>query len=467
MFTRRRKSWKQSTWKQNTWKRKNKRRSWIPLALLLLGLPIGLELLARLGVALTGTGQQLEVAQSDQARKIESYRLKFLSPFGQPYSKLPSSGELGAMRSPLMGYQLLPQQKNQFWAINAQGFRDVDAVAREKPSGEVRIFVLGSSMAFGQLSGSNQATFAHQLEALLNNQVAKQRSNPNSFQPAVLPYLAEDVDKALTLPLRIADRQYRVINAAVPGYASGNELAVLTQQVVNYSPDMVIVLDSYGDLLLPSTQSGADIPGLDEVLQGKEQDPGAQLLSSVKRGVTHWFDQLYLVRAVRYYLLRSPQLETAPAGMLNLPTANSPLDQVLASDSAELDRRVDRYQNHLLQMVRWSSAAKKRMFIGIQPDIAGRQKLTPEETAMLSQLGKTYSQKIKAGHTKLAAAASEVATTTSNVKLLDLRELYNDTPEQAFQSPTSLTDKANQKLAEQFYKAIVPTLAIQPKPFGS
>ena len=86
---------------------------------------------------------------------------------------------------------------------------------------------------------------------------------------------------------------------------------------------------------------------------------------------------------------------------------------------------------------------------------------------MLSQLGKTYSQKIKAGHTKLAAAASEVATTTSNVKLLDLRELYNDTPEQAFQSPTSLTDKANQKLAEQFYKAIVPTLAIQPKPFGS
>ncbi|MBW4658308.1 MAG: SGNH/GDSL hydrolase family protein [Drouetiella hepatica Uher 2000/2452] len=470
MFTRRRKSWKQSTWKQNgwnqsTWKRKNKRHSWVPLVLLLLGLPIGLELLARLVVTLTGASQQFEVTQSEQDRKVESYRLKFLSPAGQPYSKLPGSGELSAVRNSLMGYQLAPQQKSQFWAINPQGFRDTDAVTPEKPPGEMRIFVLGGSMAFGQLSSSNQTTFAHQLEELLNNQVARQRSSPSRFQPAVLPYLAEDVDKALTLPPRIVDRQYRVINAAVPGYTSGNELAMLIQQVANYNPDLVILLDSYGDLVLPSSQSGADIPGIDQVLQGEVQE--AQGLEAVKGEITHWFEQLYLVRGFRQYLLRSPQPQPASTATLNLPIANVTLDQALAIDPAELDRRVDRYQNHLLQMVRWSSATKKRLLIGIQPEISDRQSLTPEETVILSQLGTAYSEKIKAGYAELTAAADKVANTSPNVKLLDLHDLYAKTPEQAFQSPTSLTDAANQQLAEQFYQAIAPTLAIQPKPFGS
>ena len=475
MFTRRRKSWKQSpwkqsAWKQSTWKRKNKQRSWIPIALLLLGLPIGLELLARLAVSLTGTGQQLETTQSEQNRKVEAYRLKFLSPAGQPYSKLSSSGNLSAVRDPLMGYQLLPQQKSQFWAINPQGFRDTQTVSPQKPPREMRIFVLGSSLAFGQLSSSNQATFAHQLEELLNNQVARQRSSPSQFQPAVLPYLAEDVDKALTLPPRITDRQYRVINAAVPGYASGNELAMLIRQVANYSPDLVIVLDSYGDLILPSAQSGADLPGIDQVLQGEAQE--AQGLEGAKIAIARGFEQLYLVRGFRHYLLRSPQPQTTSAVTLNLPIANvlpdqAPLDQALAHDPAELDRRVDRYQNHLLQMVRWSSATKKRLLIGIQPEIADRQSLTPEETAILSQLGTGYSEKIRAAYTKLTAAADKVVNTSPNVKLLDLHDLYAKTPEQAFQSPTSLTDAANQQLAEQFYQAIAPTLAIQPKPFGS
>jgi len=192
MFTRRRKSWKQSTWKQdtwrrNTWKRKNKRRSWVPIALLLLGMPIGLELLARLAVTLTGTSQQLEITQSDQDRKIESYRLKFLSPAGQPYSKLPSSGELAAVRNPLLGYQLLPQQKSQFWVINPQGFREVDTVSPQKPPGEMRIFVLGGSMAFGQLSSSNQTTFSHQLEELLNHRWQSSALAPVGFNLRCCP----------------------------------------------------------------------------------------------------------------------------------------------------------------------------------------------------------------------------------------------------------------------------------------
>jgi hypothetical protein len=278
---------------------------------------------------------------------------------------------------------------------------------------------------------------------------------------AILPYLAEDVDKALALPARIADRQYRVINAAVPGYASGNEVAMLMQQVVNYSPDMIVVLDSYADLMLPSMQSGADIPGLDEVLQGKQKDAGAQVTESVK----NWFNQMYVVQGFQRYVLKFPQTNTGSATTLNLPIASSS-GQILTSDSSEVSRRIRRYQNHLTQMVRWSSATKKPLFVGIQPEITSRSKKTPEEVAIVAQLGTTYAEGIKAGYTQLIAATNQAASPSTTVKLLNLSDL-DTSPEPAFQGLTSLTDAANQKLAEQFYQAIAATLALRPKPFGS
>ena len=450
---------------RSTWKRKNKRRPMALITLLLLiGVPVGLELLARLIASMTGFDPHA-ASQSAQMQKVQAYQLKFLSSTGQPYTLLPNTGSLAATRNPLMGYQLVPQQKSQFWTINQQGFRDPDPVTREKPQGEVRIFVLGGSTAFGQMSSTDQATFSSQLEKSLNSQVAAQQSSPVRYQPAILPYLAEDVDKALALPPRIPDRKYRIINAAVPGYASGNELAMLMQQVVNYNPDMVIVLNSYADLTLPSSESGADIPELDEVLQGKGKETEAQIGDIVKG----WFNDLYVVQGFQRFILRSPQPPKDSGILLNLATANvtTTLDQALPADAAELNHRVDRYRGYMLQMAHWSAATKKRLFIGIQPDITSRQQMTPEEQAIAAQLGTSYADKVKSGHAKFLVAATQVAKSSATVELLDLQNLYAKSSKPAFQSPTSLTDEANQELAKQFYRAIGKSLAIEPKPFGS
>jgi hypothetical protein len=455
------------TRRRSSWKRKSQRRSWLPIVLLLVGVPIGLELLVR-GIAhATGGSEQLTAEPAGKTELIQSYRLGFQSPEGQPYEALPNQGELKAVRSPLMGYYLLPNQTNEFWTINAQGFRDDEPVTPEKAEGEVRIFVLGGSTAFGQLNSGNQATFANHLEKLLNDRVAGQQSNPTRFQPAILPYRADQVAEVLALPPRIPERQYRVINAAVPGYASGNELAMLMQQVVTYNPDMIVILNSYQDLMLPSSQVGADIPGLDALVQGERESPTDQLTQSVQ----DWFDRLYVVRAVDRYVLQSQTPEEELAISLNLVNAGNPqpLDQALAADDAELDRRVARYRNHLLQMVRWSSATRKRLFVGLQPEITGRaaNAMPPEEAAILTKLGDSYAQRMQAGYTKLAAAAEQAAQSSANAKLLNLYNLYETYDGRAFQSPTSLTDDANQVLASKFFESIVQELAIEPKPFGS
>ncbi|MBE9182823.1 SGNH/GDSL hydrolase family protein [Oculatella sp. LEGE 06141] len=438
---------------------------WLGLLLLLIAVPVGLELLTRVIADATGLSQPFAADQSSDMKR--AYGLKFVSQAGQPYEGLADNGELLATRNVLLGYRLFPEQTNEFLTINEQGFRDDDDVPLQKPAGEVRIFVLGGSVAFGELSSSNQTTFANTLEARLNDQVAQQRANPERFQPATLPYRADQVDQALALPARIQDGQYRVINAAVPGYASGNELAMLVQQVAAYNPDMVVVLGGYADLLLSSSQMGSDVPGLETVLEGQSTDWRDELSEQFGE----WVNQLYLVRGFRYYGLSMRQSEERLTQPINLPIANTgaPLSNSLTDDEAELDRRLFRYRYHLLQMVHWASATRKRLLIGIQPEITGRtaDNLTPDEAAIVNSLGDTYTQRVQAGYEKLEAQANQVAQSSSNASVLNLYRLYDSFEGRAFLSPINLTDEANAALANRFYQAIAADLSITPQPFGS
>ncbi|XPM56896.2 MAG: hypothetical protein EDM05_002475 [Leptolyngbya sp. IPPAS B-1204] len=100
---------------------------------------------------------------------------------------------------------------------------------------------------------------------------------------------------------------------------------------------------------------------------------------------------------MRHYILQNAQTEEVKAIPLNLTVTDQPLAQSLASDDAELKARIDRYKNHLLQMVRWSSATRKRLIVGIQPELSSRspEQMPASEKAILEQLGENYSQKLQ------------------------------------------------------------------------
>lgn len=446
------------------WKRKPRRRPWYFYAALILGGLIGLELLTRLVVSMAGLSLGSSEPSSEQANLVEAYQLGFRSPTGQPYERLLPQGQLQAVRSPLMGYQLVPQQQNPYWSINPQGFRDEEPISPDKAANEMRIFVLGGSMAFGQLSSSNQTTLASHLETLLNNQVKDQQAKPGSYQPATLPYTADEVAKVLQRPARIPERQYRVVNAAVPGYASGNDLAMLSQQVAAYKPDVVILLNSYEDLLLPSSFGGADIPGLDALLVGDQRQSSGTQVGQTLQG---WLNHLYLVKSMQQ-LAQSSSPEATQSIALNLMTPNQSVAQNLAGDEAELKARIERYQRHLAQIVQWTAANRKRLLVGIQPEISTRsaQQMPPSEQAILSKLGDDYSSRVQTGYEQLISAAQATTQASANTQLLDLHQLYADSEQPVFLSPTSLTDEGYALLAARFQQAIVDQLALEPKPYG-
>ena len=246
-------------------KRRTKRRRRLPLfwtlVSLLLSLAI-LELVTRIFIDLSG--RRSEFAQAtNQLDTTSAYRLKFVNEDGQPYQSSDSQGVLVAQRSLSVGYQLAKEQNNQYWQINEQGFRDRDSIPLIKPKDEIRIVLLGGSTAFGYGSSGNEVTIGELLEARLQQRIKQQITSPQLYQSDA-PLTVEKSETLLEpkepnrsvkpKPPRIKQGKYRVINAAVPGYASGNELAQLALQLLNYKPDLVIVLDGYTDLMLSSSE---------------------------------------------------------------------------------------------------------------------------------------------------------------------------------------------------------------------
>jgi len=440
--------------------RRQQRPRWFWPTIVLLGVPltlITLELLLRLVALMLGDSSAIRAYEGEPDR-VTAYRLQFVSDRDQPIAGLHNQGQLQAQRSVLMGYRLLPDQQTAFWQINNQGFRAEDSLPLQKPQGEIRIFVLGGSTAFGSLSSSNATTLTHRLETRLNERIATQTQHPERFRPEVLPYFKDEVDRALARPPRLRDGTYRVINAAVPGYTSGNELAQLALQVLQYNPDLVIVLNGYPDLLLKSEAEATDIPMATEFLN----NPAAHFSHNLRQEVAAWVADTYLVKGIHYWFFRSPEPE-ARTSLLAIDGAS--LTQQLPRDAAERDQRVDRYQNHLRQIARLVTATQKPLIIALQPEITGRGD-TPNasETELMNELSPDYRQAIKAGYAALDAKVSALKQEFPNrLTTLNLYTLYADAQEQAFYSPVHLTDAGNTLLADRLYDAVVPWFFVQPR----
>jgi lysophospholipase L1-like esterase len=446
---------------------RKKRRQSLPLPAILAAIPlilILLELLARLLVGFAGESAELAAYQGEPAI-VSAYRLKFLDETQQPYDGLSERGQLAAQRQLAVGYSLVGDQQSQFWQINEQGFRDDDPLPVEKPQNEIRIFLLGGSTAFGQHSTSNQATIASKLEARLNERVAQQKRSPEKYQPATLSYFLDEQQEALALPPRLREGQYRVLDAAVPGYASGNELAQLALQILPYSPDAIVVLDGYKDLVLPSQQDSTDIPKTEAFLQNATGHFWAHLTRGIKQAVAN----SYLVKATQYWLLR-PQPSVSQLS-LAIGEDTKPLGRHLTADAAELERRVARYREHHQQMVKLTTGAGIPLAIALQPEITGREGTQiADERALLRELGATYKQRVQAGYEALARANQQLEQAyPNNVKTLNFYAINESVApeEQAFTDAIHLTEAANQSISEILYQALAASQKLQvppPKP---
>lgn len=454
MFKTRRKSYFSTSSSYRPYgKRRQSLKRWQIVSLIPLTL-LGLELLLRLGVRLTGQTEALAQTNGESAVAAD-YRLKYVDPSGKAYDGLAQQGKLTVRRSPLQGYELLPQQAGDRWTINGQGFRGIP-LTPQKPANEMRIVVLGGSAAFGQLSSNDKAAFPQALETKLKWRVNKQKTVPDSFRPQQLPYYADEQAIALSKPKRIEEKQYRVINAAVPGYISSNELSHFVHDVLAYEPDMIVALNGYTDLLIPSDDAAADVPNIDTVLE----DSWAHFSQTIRGRISQFFNRFYLVKVPNRWIFRTQNQVS-----LELPPNLSGKQTEIPKDK-ELQRRVERYEQNLRDLARLSAAAQIPLIVALQPEIGDRaNQATKTEAAILKKLGQQYPQRIETAYEQLRQAIKRSQTSHPNILSLNLEDLYSQTKTDMFQDPIHLTDEANQILAEKFYGAIAKQLEVEATPY--
>jgi hypothetical protein len=441
---------------------KYSRRRSIPTPWLLAALPVGLlllELLLRLGVGIAGKGAEMNAYEGEPAIATD-YRFKPFSSDGKPVQGIPGTGRLAVQTHPLTGYQLMPSQRHRALSIGAQGFRGEATIAPVKPKNEVRILVLGGSMAFGSMASQDQVVFAQQLEQRFNQQVQQQKSNPQQFRPDVLPYFADEMDQALRLPPKIRAAQYRVINAAVPGYVSSNTVADFSTRLATLNPDLIVLVDGYADLLMPDSSTAASL-NTDHL----SARPIGHFLGSLAEGCKGIFNHLYLTKTFRYWVLKpQPSLASVVDPLASNHTALG--DRL--PDTANLKPRVDRYRQHLQQLAVLSGAMKTPLIVALQPELSQRpaNKRSAEEQQRLDQLGKPYVDRVQSGYQSLQQAITTVKQNSGNVSVLTLQPALDKVGGTAFQDTIHLSDPAQTAISDRLYDAIAPRLHTEAKPFA-
>jgi lysophospholipase L1-like esterase len=153
-------------------------------------------------------------AQQRQNSRPGHYSLTLLATDGQT-SLSGHDGRLKLVLDPFVTYRNLPNQTDPWFTINSRGYRGPEP---DPGPAVTRIVLVGGSAAFGSGAESDDATVARALERRL----------PNT----------------------------QVINAAVNGHVSTDELTLLQKELLDLEPTLVIALDAFNDATLAYVLEG-------------------------------------------------------------------------------------------------------------------------------------------------------------------------------------------------------------------
>lgn len=444
----------------NNYYRKPKKNNKFFLLWLILGIPVGIILLEILSGFFLSLNKNL-IPSSDSQKEsslARAYQLKYLTQEEKPIQGLGGSGELLVKSNLGVGYQIVGNQKTQFFQINEQGFRDKLPLPLTKPKDEIRIFILGNSTAFGQGTTKNDAVISYQLQTLLNQRVSQQQKTPDKYRPDIFPFFKPDRVKLLTMPAKIRTGKYRVINAAVPGYNSGNSLAQFALEILPYQPDLIIVLDGYIDLLVSSQKNGTTIPKQEYFLS----DATGHFNSYLNLAFAQWLHERNLSKTVTHFLPQQ-KMSVVETTLLSLPEKKS-LDAYIPDKKEELQKRVNRYLTNYQQMGKLASSMGIPLMLAIQPEITGipANKLSPQEQTIKEELGKKYQENMPKAYNSLIQSAQTLEKKfPKKVKMLNFYNWNENVKEPVFTDAIHLTEQGNKAIAIQLYNTITSLEKIQ------
>jgi len=289
--------------------------------------------------------------------------------------------------------------------LNEFGFRIGQELARRKPPGEIRVFVLGGSAVFHGSPLSN--TIPGHLEELL-------RKNGTT--------------------------QARVYNLGVVSYVSGQELALLVHTLVDYSPDLVIVYDGCNDVAQPFHL---------------DPRPGYPFNFAVaEEGLLRMHGAVTLRSCVYPVALRSRLLRLILHRSLDLTMV--PIQEIrreVRFKSAEWETNIVRsYLSNLDKMCVLAEAFDFQLLLALQPTVHFKTTRSDAERAACGSA--EFSEYVKRQYSKLRTAyrqRQDTALHAPRCHFVDMSDVFADYPEDAFWDFVHVDNPGNRHVARALH----------------
>jgi hypothetical protein len=307
-------------------------------------------------------------------------------------------GPLKLSLAPFTAYKNLPSQRTAVFTINSRGLRAEEGAERDPAP---KIVFLGGSAAFGVGAQGNQDTIPYVLES--------------SMKP------------------------YKILNAGVVGFLSGQELTYLVTELVDYHPVLVVAYDGWNDLFdsmyFPRNENEL---GFNSNFFGIE----SQLVSNYQTQVSPEKSFGRLLEATSTESLLLTRLRQKFSG--HAAVRRAPHEDIL-------DAVVRNYTNNLHKMALVSNAWNARFIVVFQPELG--QKLRPttlEKKALdIGMSGsKNYQEEFPTLYKKFISQAKRLLT-EEGIEWIDINENtgYRDSAENLFVDVVHTNRQGNEVVA--------------------
>jgi lysophospholipase L1-like esterase len=295
----------------------------------------------------------------------DEYSYSFYNRKGQKLSKL--DGMLKLMTDPFTIYRNYPNQKSSKYSINQYGFRS--GYTGEK---SYTAIVLGGSAAFG--------------------------------------YALDGDEKAFPSKLSRYNQTYNVINSAVIGFLSGQELAQMVHYMDEFNPALYIVFDGWNDIYNPyafvKTWPVSDAP----------------------IGYSSNFYMIEDQLAHYYNIVRDEK---------NLSTMQLPLvNEFLLSERDFFQKILKTYISNISKMSSFANTQSARFLVVFQPELGNKKVLSKNERENLHAWAKKYEyleRKIPERYKEFISEA-KMAFVEKHIKFIDINDEYefSESPQTLF-----------------------------------
>ena len=288
----------------------------------------------------------MEIYLQQKENKFESSgdQLNYCTHTG---TKITKGSGLKLATAPFTIFKNLPNQKLSNCSINSLGFRGGE-ISTERNQRK-RIIVVGGSCAFGHSLNNDNETLA----ALLEKQ----------------------------------NNSYEVINAAVNGFHSGEELAYIVTELVDYHPDVIIAFDGWNDLFFSWYYSLWFGRPREKKELGFNSTVFMNIIESplvanyqTQTGVFYSFRRFFNTLIHKSFIMS--WLQDNLMTIIKKPAKNLSVEPVQRNNY--LNEIIDTYTSNIKKMHLFCNSLGIKFLVAFQPELGSKSNLSADERAILS-----------------------------------------------------------------------------------